>query len=83
MPKHAGVDCYQVYVFVCASNWSYKMNYISLHGMNNITIFTSEFPIPKQGKKFMSIPIFKHFSFEVQPNKVLTLILYIFICGEA
>jgi len=37
-PKHVGVDCYHVYVFVRVSLWSYKMNYISLHGINNIRI---------------------------------------------
>jgi hypothetical protein len=34
--------------------------------MKNITIFRSKFPVPKQGKKFMSTYICKHFSFDVQ-----------------
>ena len=36
LPKHVRVHWYHAYVFVCASCWFYKMNYISLHGMNNI-----------------------------------------------
>lgn len=29
---------YHEYVFARASLWSYKINYISLHGMNNVKI---------------------------------------------
>jgi hypothetical protein len=38
-PKYVGVDWYHVYVFVCANCWSYKIIYISLHGMNNIKMY--------------------------------------------
>jgi len=37
-PKHVGQDWYQVYEFVCAGRWFHEMNYILLHGMNNITM---------------------------------------------
>jgi hypothetical protein len=42
--------------------------------LNSWTNLTTEFPIPKQGKKFILIYVRKHFFFEVQTN-VLTSII--------
>jgi len=38
--EHVRMTQIQAYLYVCASCWSYKMNYISLHSMQNIKILS-------------------------------------------
>jgi len=38
--EHVRMTKYHTYTYVCASCWSYKMHYISLHSMHNIKILS-------------------------------------------
>lgn len=39
-PEHVWMNKYHAYIYVCASRWSYKMNYISLYSMHNIKVLS-------------------------------------------